>query len=326
MPSYYLRVIRLIAVFGIFISALAALAACGNSSDKATEEINESGVEVSSQPDDEQIIEEATSEAEEGEESESGDTEEQVDPESLEESEEGEESESGDTEEQVDPESLEESEEGEEETPTEQPAQRIQFTTGDIGEVIEGRILQSDPSPVYVLGASAQQLMQMTLTSLEGDVSFDVGAPNGEKLVTGITQTKVLLPVDGDYLIYINSLSGDASYSLDVLITSVVEYVPVEFQDGTSSATISGGMLRGETGPVYGLVAAAGQRMEVTITSLEENASFDVLTPSGEYLISEIMGQEFEFSAILPENGEYLITTNALRGNVSFDLNISVRD
>ena len=311
MPSYYLRVIRLIAVFGIFISALAALAACGNSSDKATEEINESGVEVSSQPDDEQIIEEATSEAEEGEESESGDTEEQVDPESLEEAEEGEESESGDT---------------EEETPTEQPAQRIQFTTGDIGEVIEGRILQSDPSPVYVLGASAQQLMQMTLTSLEGDVSFDVGAPNGEKLVTGITQTKVLLPVDGDYLIYINSLSGDASYSLDVLITSVVEYVPVEFQDGTSSATISGGMLRGETGPVYGLVAAAGQRMEITITSLEENASFDVLTPSGEYLISEIMGQEFEFSAILPENGEYLITTNALRGNVSFDLNISVRD
>ena len=311
MPSYYSRVIRLIAVFGIFISALAALAACGNSSDKATEEINESGVEASSQPDDEQIIEEATSEAEEGEESESGDTEEQVDPESLEEAEEGEESESGDT---------------EEETPTEQPAQRIQFTTGDIGEVIEGRILQSDPSPVYVLGASAQQLMQMTLTSLEGDVSFDVGAPNGEKLVTGITQTKVLLPVDGDYLIYINSLSGDASYSLDVLITSVVEYVPVEFQDGTSSATISGGMLRGETGPVYGLVAAAGQRMEITITSLEENASFDVLTPSGEYLISEIMGQEFEFSAILPENGEYLITTNALRGNVSFDLNISVRD
>ncbi len=326
MPSYYSRVIRLIAVFGIFISTLAALAACGNSSDKATEEINESGVEASSQPDDEQIIEEATSEAEEGEESESGDTEEQVDPESLEEAEEGEESESGDTEEQVDSESLEESEEGEEETPTEQPAQRIQFTTGDIGEVIEGRILQSDPSPVYVLGASAQQLMQMTLTSLEGDVSFDVGAPNGEKLVTGITQTKVLLPVDGDYLIYINSLSGDASYSLDVLITSVVEYVPVEFQDGTSSATISGGMLRGETGPVYGLVAAAGQRMEITITSLEENASFDVLTPSGEYLISEIMGQEFEFSAILPENGEYLITTNALRGNVSFDLNISVRD
>ncbi|MBT5117762.1 MAG: hypothetical protein HOM29_01830, partial [Actinobacteria bacterium] len=199
MPSYYSRVIRLIAVFGIFISALAALAACGNSSDKATEEINESGVEASSQPDDEQIIEEATSESEEGEESESGDTEEQVDSESL-----------------------EESEEGEEETPTEQPAQRIQFTTGDIGEVIEGRILQSDPSPVYVLGASAQQLMQMTLTSLEGDVSFDVGAPNGEKLVTGITQTKVLLPVDGDYLIYINSLSGDASYSLDVLITSVV--------------------------------------------------------------------------------------------------------
>ena len=111
-----------------------------------------------------------------------------------------------------------------------------------------------------------------------------------------------------------------------MLITSVVEYVSVQFQAGTSSATVSGGILRGEAGPVYGLVAAAGQRMEITITSLEENASFDVLRPSGEYLISEIAGQEFEFSAILPEDGEYLITTNALRGNVSFDLNISILD
>lgn len=316
MSSHYLRFMRLIAVFGIFVLPITALAACGNTSD---EEASEAQVEVSSQSNDEESTEEEISDPEEeNEETESGDTDEQTDPEPPVDSEE---EESDDTDEQVD------TEEGEEaETPTEQPAQRIQFTTGDIGEIIEGSILEGDLTPVYVLGASAQQLMQVTLTSLQGTVSLDIESPNGEKLVTGVTETKILLPADGDYLIYINSLSGDATYSLDVLITSVVEYVSVQFQAGTSSATVSGGMLRGETGPVYGLVAAAGQRMEITITSLEENASFDVLTPSGEYLISEIAGQEFEFSAILPEDGEYLITTNALRGNVSFDLNISILD
>ena len=316
MSSHYLRFMRLIAVFGIFVLPVTALAACGNTSD---EETSEAQVEVSSQSNDEESTEEEISDPEEeNEETESGDTDEQTDPEPPVDSEE---EESDDTDEQVDTE-----EEEEAETPTEQPAQRIQFTTGDIGEIIEGSILEGDLTPVYVLGASAQQLMQVTLTSLQGTVSLDIESPNGEKLVTGVTETKILLPADGDYLIYINSLSGDATYSLDVLITSVVEYVSVQFQAGTSSATVSGGMLRGETGPVYGLVAAAGQRMEITITSLEENASFDVLTPSGEYLISEIAGQEFEFSAILPEAGEYLITTNALRGNVSFDLNISILD
>ena len=316
MSSHYLRFMRLIAVFGIFVLPVTALAACGNSSD---EETNEAQVEVSNQSNDEESTEkEISNPEEENEETESGDTDEQTDPEPPVDSEE---EESDDTDEQVDTE-----EEEEAETPTEQPAQRIQFTTGDIGEIIEGSILEGDLTPVYVLGASAQQLMQVTLTSLQGTVSLDIESPNGEKLVTGVTETKILLPADGDYLIYINSLSGDATYSLDVLITSVVEYVSVQFQAGTSSATVSGGMLRGETGPVYGLVAAAGQRMEITITSLEENASFDVLTPSGEYLISEIAGQEFEFSAILPEAGEYLITTNALRGNVSFDLNISILD
>ena len=316
MSSYYSRFMRLIAVFGIFVLPVTALAACGNTSD---EETSEAQVEVSSQSNDEESTEEEISDPEEeNEETESGDTDEQTDPEPPVDTEE---EESDDTDEQVDTE-----EEEEAETPTEQPAQRIQFTTGDIGEIIEGSILEGDLTPVYVLGASAQQLMQVTLTSLQGTVSLDIESPNGEKLVTGVTETKILLPADGDYLIYINSLSGDATYSLDVLITSVVEYVSVQFQAGTSSATVSGGMLRGETGPVYGLVASTGQRMEITITSLEENASFDVLTPSGEYLISEIAGQEFEFSSILPEDGEYLITTNALRGNVSFDLNISILD
>ena len=288
----------------------------------STEEEEE---ETESDDANEQVDPEPPASTEEEEETESDDANEQVDPEPPASIEEEEETESDDANEQVDPEppaSIEE----EEETPTEQPAQRIQFTPDDIGAIIEGGILQGDASPLYVLRANAQQLMQLTLTSLEDNASLDVEAPNGEKLVTGITRTKILLPADGDYLIYINPLRGNVSYSLDALITNVVQYAPVQFQSGTSSTTISGGILRGETGPVYGLVAAAGQRMEITITSLEENASFDVLTPSGEYLLSEIEGQEFKFSGNLPENGEYLITTNALRGNVSFDLDISIRE
>jgi hypothetical protein len=206
------------------------------------------------------------------------------------------------------------------------PAQRIQFTTGDIGARIEDGILQGEASRIYVLRANAQQLMQLKVTSLENNASLDLEAPNGEKLVTGGEETKILLPVDGDYLIYINPLRGNVSYIFDVLITDPVEFISVQFEAGSSSTSISGGMLRGETGPVYDLVATAGQRIDISITSLEENASFDVLTPSGEVLLSEIGVQGFDFSASLPETGQYLITTNALRGNVSFTLDISIRD
>ena len=304
----------------VFTVLVACLTGCSSSPDKqATENsaiqsdgADQSNATESTEEETGQATEEDTSNEEEGEESAPEPT-----------ASTDEETESDDAKEQVDPEP---SKQDEEETANEQTAQRIQFTTDDIGTIIEGGILRGDASPLYVLRANAQQLMQLTLTSLEDNASLDVEAPNGEKLVTGITRTKILLPADGDYLIYINPLRGNVSYSLDVLITNIVKYAPVQFEAGTSSTTISGGMLRGETGPVYGLVAAAGQRMEITITSLEENASFDVLTPSGEYLLSEIEGQEFKFSGNLPENGEYLITTNALRGNVSFNLDISIRD
>ena len=325
----------------VFAVLVACLTGCSSSSDEQATENSESQVEETDQSsatgrteeETDQATKEDTSSEQESEEkasepptstdgeTESDDTEEQADPEPSEQDEE--ETESDDTDEQAD---SEPSEQDEEETPTEKPAQRIEFTTDDIGTIIEGGILRGDASPVYVLRASAQQLMQLTLISLEDNASLDVVAPNGEKLVTDIKRTKILLPADGDYLIYINPLRGNVSYSLDVLITNIVEYIPVEFAAGTSSTIISGGMLRGETGHVYGLVAAAGQRMEIAITSLEENASFDVLTPSGGYLLSEIEGREFNFSANLPEDGEYLITTNALRGNVSFNLDISIRD
>ena len=62
MSSYSSRFMRLIAIFGIFVLPVTALAACGNSSD---EETNEAQVEVSSQSNDEESTEEETSEPEE---------------------------------------------------------------------------------------------------------------------------------------------------------------------------------------------------------------------------------------------------------------------
>ena len=252
-------ILKSLTVFAILV---ACLTGCSSSSDEQVTENSESQVEETDQSSATGSTEEETDQATKEDTSSEENT--PAPP-----SEQNEETESDDTEEQADPEP---SEQDEEETPTEKPAQRIEFTTDDIGTIIEGGILRGDASPVYVLRASAQQLMQLTLISLEDNASLDVVAPNGEKLVTDIKRTKILLPADGDYLIYINPLRGNVSYSLDVLITNIVEYIPVEFAAGTSSTIISGGMLRGETGPVYGLVAAAGQRMEVAITSLEENA------------------------------------------------------
>jgi len=100
---------------------------------------------------------------------------------------------------------------------------------------------------------------------------------------------------------------------------------PVRFEKGASSATIEGGVPRGERA-AYSLGARQGQTMEVSISSVEDNAVFTLYEPDG----TIIRGTEEEndvkkWKGTLPHNGAYVIDVGATRGGASFKMTVSIK-
>ena len=205
-------------------------------------------------------------------------------------------------------------------TPSE-GATRVQFAPGDIGTVIDGGVLRGESPAQYILQAAAGQLMTVSLQSLEDNGEFTIYGPTGQPVTSSLTNAEILLPADGDYVVEASPTRGNLSFSLSILITNAASYEEVRFDPGTFGATIEGGVLRGETGPVYGLVAAEGQTIDVNITSLEENGVFNLTAPDGKVLVNE----STNFTTELPATGLYLISTGGIRGNVSFTLEVEIR-
>ena len=213
------------------------------------------------------------------------------------------------------------------EEPSEEPftpsegATRVQFAPGDIGTVIDGGVLRGESPAQYILQAAAGQLMTVSLQSLEDNGEFTIYGPTGQPVTSSLTNAEILLPADGDYVVEASPTRGNLSFSLSILITNAASYEEVRFDPGTFGATIEGGVLRGETGPVYGLVAAEGQTIDINITSLEENGVFNLTAPDGKVLVNE----STNFTTELPATGLYLISTGGIRGNVSFTLEVEIR-
>ena len=93
----------------------------------------------------------------------------------------------------------------------------------------------------------------------------------------------------------------------------------VEFSPGTSSATVSNGVVRGER-DVYLLGADGGQQMTLAITALEDNATFDVVSPSGFILALDAT----EETILLPQVGDYQVIVGGTRGNASYELTMRI--
>jgi len=93
----------------------------------------------------------------------------------------------------------------------------------------------------------------------------------------------------------------------------------VFFDAGRSGATVSDSVVRGDR-DVYVLGAQGGQQMYLSITSLEDNAVFDVVTPSGIILGTEMTDEMF----FLPDTGDYEIIVGGTRGNATYDLSIDI--
>ena len=195
---------------------------------------------------------------------------------------------------------------------------RIQFSANDIGTTLRGTFMQGDSSPNYVFAANAGQLLQLAIRTKDPKLNISLYGPNPLS-ITPFRSTKILLPDNGDYLFFINNLEPNNDYAVDILITDPLVQ-RIQFNTGESGTILSGGIVRGESGPVYIFQANAQQLLNATITTLEENGSIDIISPSG----TLIAANQKDIELVLPETGDYLMQVNPIRGNVSFEVTFEI--
>lgn len=102
--------------------------------------------------------------------------------------------------------------------------ERIAFAPGAISGVVEGALVRGEERR-YLLWAQAGQLMDVRVTSLENNAVFQLYAPDGSALPGAEPGSDArawsgTLPADGDQLIVVGSTRGNATYRLEVTVTT----------------------------------------------------------------------------------------------------------
>ncbi|HEY9832431.1 MAG TPA: hypothetical protein V6D26_17725 [Stenomitos sp.] len=94
----------------------------------------------------------------------------------------------------------------------------------------------------------------------------------------------------------------------------------IRFAQGASSAVVEDAVVRG-TRDTYLVSAKAGQKMTVSITSVENNAVFDIISPKQKLLKQEATS----WSTKLPSTGDYRIVVGGTRGNATYNLRVEIK-
>ncbi|HEX8710203.1 MAG TPA: hypothetical protein VF723_18310 [Pyrinomonadaceae bacterium] len=97
----------------------------------------------------------------------------------------------------------------------------------------------------------------------------------------------------------------------------------VRFERGRTTSVLKGAVVRG-TRDRYVLRASAGQTLTAHITSVEDNAVFDVYASRGHRLL-EGAQETTDWSGELPRSGDYIIEVGGTRGNATYTLEVTVR-
>jgi hypothetical protein len=120
------------------------------------------------------------------------------------------------------------------------------------------------------------------------------------------------------------ALAFVCSFALSSLLAQGVKK-KIQFARGSSSATVEGGVIRGERDRYY-LGAKKGQTMSVKITSEEDNAVFQVYLPGEEDALPGAGDGDDakDWSGELPRDAEYIIVVGGARGNASYRLKVSI--
>ncbi len=97
----------------------------------------------------------------------------------------------------------------------------------------------------------------------------------------------------------------------------------IKFKKGESSATVEGGVIRGER-DTYLVGANKNQYMILTIMSIENNAVFQIVDrETGYYLLgSGEFDDAMRWEGSLPSSGDYEIIIGGTRGNASYTIQV----
>src|SRR3954462_13486007 len=97
----------------------------------------------------------------------------------------------------------------------------------------------------------------------------------------------------------------------------------IRFESGRTTKVIKDAVVRGDRDR-YILHARAGQTLLVHITSVENNAVFDIYRPGGKRTLENAQ-ESMDWSGALPRTGDYIIEVGGTRGNASYTLEVTVR-
>lgn len=111
----------------------------------------------------------------------------------------------------------------------------------------------------------------------------------------------------------------------------------IHFPPGTTGTTVSGAVARGSLA-IYALGGQRGQHMAVHITSVENNAVFQLYRPGARVTVADgvttVTGHALpgagegedatDWSGPLPASGNYLVVVGATRGGAAYSLRMSI--
>jgi hypothetical protein len=209
----------------------------------------------------------------------------------------------------------------------------VKFEKGKTSRKYKNSV-KSGESKIYYLGASAGQTMNIKINSSQENAGFIVYDPAGNEISGGEETLESRdfsqeLDDSGKYKIVVKS-GRNTSYDINFEVSAKSKDLTareaegganktVKFGKGNSSASYKNSVIRGDR-DTYILGARAGQFMTVSITSLEDNASFEVVAPNGENLVDD----DTNWTGELPANGNYKIIVGSGRGNATYTVKFAV--
>jgi hypothetical protein len=179
---------------------------------------------------------------------------------------------------------------------------RINFATGGTEAQAEGST-QSGQTLHFVVGASKDQPMIVTLISPNYDAKLSVFGANGEVLLSAsqqLTSWQGILPAAQDYYFGITGSSG-ADFLLNVVIPA-----RIKFASGQNQITLDG-----QTSDIYGITyvvyALGGQKMDATLNTDPSVAALTIYGFSDGQPYARAQNGVTDFSMTLPSTQDYII-------------------
>ncbi len=109
-----------------------------------------------------------------------------------------------------------------------------------------------------------------------------------------------------------------------ICVVNTTSQERIKFKKGEISATVSGGIARGESYD-YVVGASKGQFMTVTIMSVEDNAVFYIIDNSTyQYLYGATEEGTTRWEGVLPSKGDYKIVVGSNRGGAEYTLQVVI--